>query len=284
MQSCLTHAISFPLCSINRRHWMSLMTQHGRSGTRGLSDYLWFYLHLHLHLWITCDYLWLFVVVNEPTCDSEVCVVDISIWTVCDAYCELCVMPVMFIWVGYVIRDRTIKTGNIWSLCRVLHSAKRPFAKCQGKNSRQRGYVAKICTFWASICRVSEIWHSAKQPCLPSAPALTLGKYALVCRVSRHWHSANMVDLLSVKSRALGKHGCFAKCQIPDTQQRLAQNVQILAMCRLCRVFLPWHSVKGIFDECNTRQSDHIFLVFMVRSCITYPTQINITCITHSSQ
>ena len=46
-------------------HRMSLMTLRGRSGTRGLSDYLWFYLHLHL--WITYDYLWLFVVVNEPT-------------------------------------------------------------------------------------------------------------------------------------------------------------------------------------------------------------------------
>ena len=41
------------------------------------------------------------MVVNEPTSDSEVylhlCVVDISIRNVCDAYCELCVMPVMFI-------------------------------------------------------------------------------------------------------------------------------------------------------------------------------------------
>ena len=146
-QSCLTHAISSPLCRINRRHRMSLMTQRGHSETRGLSDYLWFYLHL----WITCDYLWLFVVVNEPTSDSEVylhlCVVNISIWTACDAYCELCVMPTMFIWVGYVIRDRTIKTGNIWSLCRVLNSAKRPFAEYQHKNTRQSEHVAKICTF-----------------------------------------------------------------------------------------------------------------------------------------
>ena len=41
------------------------------------------------------------MVVNEPTCDSEVYLhlfaVDISILTACDAYCELCVMPVMFI-------------------------------------------------------------------------------------------------------------------------------------------------------------------------------------------
>ena len=41
------------------------------------------------------------MVVNEPTCDSEVylhlCVIDISIWTACDAYCELCVMLEMLI-------------------------------------------------------------------------------------------------------------------------------------------------------------------------------------------
>ena len=139
----------FFFVQINQRHRMSLMTQRGRSGTRGLSDYLWFYLHLHL--WITYDYLWLFVVVNEPTSDSKVylhlCVVDISIWTVCDAYCELCVLPVMFIWVGYVIRDRTVKTGNIWTLYRVLHSANRYFAECQSKNTRQRGHMTKICAF-----------------------------------------------------------------------------------------------------------------------------------------
>ena len=102
-------------------------------------------------------YLWIWilfasVIVNEPTCDSEVylhlCVVNISIWTACDAYCELCVMHVMFIWVGYVVHDQTIKTRNIWSLCRVLHSAKRPFAECQGKTTRQSGHVANFCAFW----------------------------------------------------------------------------------------------------------------------------------------
>ena len=89
-------------------------------------DYLWLLSGHHCTQWIFFS----FVVVNEPTCDSEVylhlCDIDISIWTACGAYCELCVMPVMFIWVGYVIRDRTIKTGNIWPLCRV----KRPFAEC----------------------------------------------------------------------------------------------------------------------------------------------------------
>jgi len=112
-----------------------------------LVDYLWLLSGHHFTQWI----LFAFVVVNEPTSDSEVylhlCVVDISIWTTCDAYCELCVMPVMFIWVGYVIRDRIIKTGNIWSFCRVLHSIKRYFAEYLGKNTQQRGHVAKIYAF-----------------------------------------------------------------------------------------------------------------------------------------
>ena len=42
-------------------------------------------------------------------------------------------------------------------------------------------------------------------------------------------HSANLAGLPSVKSQALGKPAFFAECQIPDTRQRLAQNVQMLA-------------------------------------------------------
>ena len=38
-----------------------------------------------------------------------------------------------------------------------------------------------------------------------------------------------MPSLPSVKSRALGKPAIFAECQILDTRQRLAQNVQMLA-------------------------------------------------------
>ena len=42
-------------------------------------------------------------------------------------------------------------------------------------------------------------------------------------------HSAKLAGLPSVKSRALGKPAFFAECQILDTRQRLAQNVQMLA-------------------------------------------------------
>ena len=50
-----------------------------------------------------------------------------------------------------------------------------------------------------------------------------------LCRVSNLGHSANLSSLPSVKSRALGKPSIFVECQILNTRQRLAQNVQMLA-------------------------------------------------------
>ena len=71
------------------------------------------WLLVTLFVFAFVDYLWLFVVVNEPTCHSEVylhlCVVDISIWTACDAYCELSMMDVMFIWMWYIAMTKTNK-------------------------------------------------------------------------------------------------------------------------------------------------------------------------------
>ena len=96
----------------------------------------------------TWDYLWLWM--NLLVILKFICIYVLSIYLyeLIVILSELCVMHIIFIWMGYVIRDRTIKTWNIWSLCRVLHSAKRYFAECQSKNSRQRGHVAKICAFW----------------------------------------------------------------------------------------------------------------------------------------
>ena len=51
----------------------------------------------------------------------------------------------------------------------------------------------------------------------------------LLCRVSNPGHSANVPSLPSVKSQALGKPAFFAECQILDTRQRLAQNIQMFA-------------------------------------------------------
>ena len=73
------------------------------------------------------------MVVNKPTSDSEVylnlCVVDISIRTTCDAYCELSVMDVMFIRMWYVAMTETNKLIICGS-----------FAKCY---TRQRGTRGK---------------------------------------------------------------------------------------------------------------------------------------------
>ena len=143
---------------------------------------------------------------------------------------------------------------------------------------------------------------------LPSVPDLTLGKpeffaecpisdtrqTCLLCRVSNPGHSTNLSSLSSVKYWTLGKdwlrtYKCWLLCRVSQRRHSAkkpfySQNAQKFATCPLCGVFLLWHSAKELFVECNTRQSDHIFSVFIVRSRITYPTQINITGITHSSQ
>ena len=54
-------------------------------------------------------------------------VVDISIWTACDAYCELSVMDAMFIWMRYV----AVNESNKLAICG-------SFAECY---TRQKGYL-----------------------------------------------------------------------------------------------------------------------------------------------
>ena len=166
------------------------------------------YLWVYLHLWITCDYLWLFVVVNEPTSDSEVylylCVVDISIWTACDAYCELSVMDVMFIWMWYVVVTETNKLIICGSFAECntpqkpylpsamkIHSAKRDtwqksvlsgtkmasFAECLCCDTRQRSHFSPrkhIFLPRVSLCRV--YFHGTRQ--IGFLSSVTLGKAA----------------------------------------------------------------------------------------------------------
>ena len=129
------------------------------------------------------------------------------------------------------------------------------FAECPGFDTWQRSHV------------------------LPSAQALTLGKYALVCRVSRHWHSANMAALPSIKSWTLGKHdyfyrvlnpghsaktdpectdvGFFAECHSADTRQRSHFSP---------RMYRFWPRV--LFAECfylNTRQKSSLPSVHLAK-------------------
>jgi hypothetical protein len=50
-------------------------------------------------------------------------------------------MSVMYMWYLLFSLDgieKTNKKGVYWSLCRVLHSAKRCFVECQGHSTRQR--------------------------------------------------------------------------------------------------------------------------------------------------
>ena len=151
------------------------------------------------------------MVVNEPTCDSEVylhlCVVDISIWTACDAYCELSVMDVMFIWIWYVV----VTEPNKLIICG-------SFAECY---TRQKPYLPSAMKIHSAK---RDTWQKSmlsgtKMASLPSVCAVTLGKewmfaesapghstkrpkagsrMASLCRVTGMWHSANMDYLPSV--------------------------------------------------------------------------------------
>jgi hypothetical protein len=72
-----------------------------------------------------------------------------------------------------------------------------------------------------ALCRVSELWHSAKKEDLPSARILALGK-------------EGRFDLPSAGIPALGKEGRFAECRDSGTRQRR----------KICRVPEFRHSAK----------------------------------------
>ena len=144
-------------------------------------------------------------------CDCEficICdVVDISIWTACDAYCELSMMDVMFIWMWYVAMTEPNKLVICGS-----------FAECY---TRQK-----------VICWVPWKIHSANRTCgknlcilgakmasLSSVSTWTLGKE------TKSW-VWNGHSLPSVRDVTLGKHGLFAECLGRDTRQT----------CIICRV------------------------------------------------
>jgi hypothetical protein len=59
--------------------------------------------------------------------------VMISVMYICDI-CDVYV--VSFVCLDGI--EKTNKKGVYWSLCRVSHSAKRCFVKCQGHSTRQR--------------------------------------------------------------------------------------------------------------------------------------------------
>ena len=60
--------------------------------------------------------------------------VMISVMYICDICDDIC--DVSFICLDEI--EKTNKKCVYWSLCRVLHSAKRGFAECQDHNTRQK--------------------------------------------------------------------------------------------------------------------------------------------------
>ena len=205
---------------------------------------------------------------NEPTCDSEVylylCVVDISIWTANDAYCELCVMPAMFIWVGYVIRAQTIKL-EIYGRFAECYTRQRdllPSAKVKHSAKRTRGQNLCILGLKWHLCWVFVLWHSAKKRTFvrsglvfAECPVFDTRQRRQVCRVPEIWHSANQPGLPSVRELALDKGGRFAECQVRNTRQTrrdrlgavtllFSPSVGFSSRQSICRVPDRKHSTK----------------------------------------
>jgi hypothetical protein len=72
------------------------------------------------------------------TCVEHLCLWCIFMFVlaiyVCDDICDVYMWYLLFVWMEY---KKQIK-GAYWSLCRVLHSAKRFFAECKDHSTRQR--------------------------------------------------------------------------------------------------------------------------------------------------
>ena len=117
-----------------------------------------------MYLWFWS--LFAFVIVKFfCICD----VVDISIWTACDAYYELSVMDVMFIWMWYVAVTKTNKLIICGS-----------FAECY---TRQKGYLPSAME---NTVDKADTWqksmhYGTKMAYLPSVCVVTLGKEANIC-------------------------------------------------------------------------------------------------------
>jgi hypothetical protein len=145
-------------------------------------------------------------------------------------------------------------------LCRVLflgHSANR-FAECRTTLGKEKQSLRCRVTETASLpsvpgdtrqrihlCRVLSVRHSTKNPSLLSATGDTrqrIRQRGSPCQV-----------LCRVLGKTLGKACFFAECQRHYTRQRTYTGAQVLV---LCRVLWPGHSVKNLFAECYTRQSD----------------------------
>ena len=123
---------------------------------------------------------------------------------------------------------------NTWQTTHDIYSAgKRLFTECFLSGTRQI-----LCRELKPMLDEKKQRDSVETVTarLPSVPDLTLGKPA-----STPGHSANLAGLPSVKSRALGKPAFFAECQMSDTRQRLAQNVQKLASLPSVK---SWHSAN----------------------------------------
>jgi hypothetical protein len=76
------------------------------------------------------------------------------------------VMSMIYIFCLFGWDKKQIKNGFFWSLCQVLHLAKRLFAECYNYSTRQRKHTWEPVKL---LCRALGFRHSTKKLFLPSA-------------------------------------------------------------------------------------------------------------------
>ena len=131
------------------------------------------------------------------------------LWIMCDAY-HVYLSGVRYTWPNnknreYMVslpsgllpsaRVKTLGKANTWQIS--VHSETK-MTSLPSVYAVTLGKEANICTFWASLCRVSSIWHSTKKTGLPSAPDLTLGKEGMVteCQILDTWQRSQHLYVL----------------------------------------------------------------------------------------
>ena len=225
---CLIHAISSPLCRINRRHRMILMLQrilHQISLIGHLVKVLvvingtsicncgcrWW------STWITCELicdilwdmwrLWYICGVGYICCW----------WYICDVG-DVCYIYLLFVWMKFKKQIKNVVFSH--------------FAECNGHA------LGKVTT-----------WEHAWEHALPSAHAITLSKHHRFAEChGLGTRQRSPLCRVSVLSATLGKVATFAECLVGDTRQS-ATFAECLSQRRSAnRVPLPsawpWHSAK----------------------------------------
>ena len=191
--------------------------------TIALSEFylhLWLWMNLLVILKFICIYV-LSIYLYEL---SVMPIMNYLWWMWCLFECGTWLWPNQINWL-YVVALPSVTLGKR-DICRVpwkIHSAKRDtwqksmhsgtkMASLSSVCAMTLSKEANICTLWASVCRVSIIWHSTNKAGLLSVRYLTLDKEGGLSSVPE-FDTRQRRQLCQVsQSLTLSKEGSFAKC------------------------------------------------------------------------